>query len=362
MQQRSTNNDPSIEALRGFAALMVVATHYAHFLTPTPGGWAFASSGVNLFFVLSGFVFGPYLFNIGLHFWPHMVRRFFRMYPLYLCALLVYVAIKSWQGDAWAHFGAHLLMAQTLHTREIAFYYNAAFWSLPPEVEFYILLPVLAWLVRKAGLFPLLCLAAALHFGLMYAQDLSSTAADIAARATVHFPGLLIEFLLGSAAYALTQRLDAWVRPCAAVLSIIFLLSAYWVFRRYLAVDTPPQQEIPRWVSSNMGLFWASGYSLLVVAIVTPKAHSPLQLSAFWGATCTWAGNLSYGLYLFHNAAPPILARFLPGTTGVTLVVLCLTLTVSVAWLTHVLIEAPCRIWGRQLSRKMDLLKKKQHP
>ena len=56
-------DDPAIEALRGFAALMMVVTHYAHLITPQRRAWAFASTGVNLFFVLSGFVFAPYLFG-----------------------------------------------------------------------------------------------------------------------------------------------------------------------------------------------------------------------------------------------------------------------------------------------------------
>ena len=137
-------DDPAIEALRGCAAMLVVLTHYLHFLTSEPGLWAFASTGVDLFFVISGFVFAPYLAGRPLQLASFFTRRLFRMYPLYLCALLVYVALKPAGADAWAHFPSHLVMAHTLQSVAIASYYNPAFWSLPPEMEFYLLLS-LVW-------------------------------------------------------------------------------------------------------------------------------------------------------------------------------------------------------------------------
>src|SRR4051812_14362325 len=142
------HDDPAIEALRGFAALMVVTVHYARFLTADAGAWGVASTGVDLFFVLSGYVFAPYFFGKPLEMVPHLVRRFFRLYPLYVCALLTYVVLKLPDPSAWRHFWAHLFMLHTLGSLAIAFFYNPAFWSLPPEVEFYLLLPVLAVLMR----------------------------------------------------------------------------------------------------------------------------------------------------------------------------------------------------------------------
>ncbi|MBK6295652.1 MAG: acyltransferase [Rhodoferax sp.] len=147
----SVAEDPVIEALRGFAALMVVATHYAYMLSSQPKAWGFASTGVDLFFVLSGYVFAPYFFGRKLSVWPHLIRRFFRLYPLYVAALLLYVALKLPDGGAWRHFGVHLFMGHTLRSTEVAFYYNPAFWSLPVEVEYYLLLPLLVWLVARTA-------------------------------------------------------------------------------------------------------------------------------------------------------------------------------------------------------------------
>jgi len=149
--QGAAEGDPVIEALRGFAALLVMATHYTALITSEAGLWGFASTGVDLFFVLSGYVFAPYLFGKSLRLVPHLIRRFFRLYPLYLVALLLYVVLRLPAASAWDHFAAHLFMAHTFSSLEVAYFYNAAFWSLPPEVEYYLLLPLLAWAATRLG-------------------------------------------------------------------------------------------------------------------------------------------------------------------------------------------------------------------
>ena len=127
------SDDPLIEGLRGLAAVLVVITHFARFVTSEPGLWAFTSTGVDLFFVLSGYVFAPYFFTRPLNYRTHLVRRFFRLYPMYVVALAVYMTLKP-AGEAFNHFWVHLFMLQTLQGLDIAFFYNPAFWSLPPEI------------------------------------------------------------------------------------------------------------------------------------------------------------------------------------------------------------------------------------
>ena len=79
-----------IEGLRGLAALMVMWWHYRHWVMPERDVDAFAYTGVDLFFVLSGFVFAPYVFGKPLALGPYMLRRVLRIFPLYVVALLLY--------------------------------------------------------------------------------------------------------------------------------------------------------------------------------------------------------------------------------------------------------------------------------
>ena len=347
----SAAEDPVIEALRGFAALMVVATHYAYMLSSQPKAWGFASTGVDLFFVLSGYVFAPYFFGKKLSVGPHLIRRFFRLYPLYVAALLLYVALKLPDGGAWRHFVVHLVMGHTLSSTEVAFFYNPAFWSLPAEVEYYLLLPLLVWLAGRTGFLGLLLVSIGLHMALLAAADPAEPANSARAIAMVHTPGLLVEFLLGSAAYWAAQRYPgqagAWWRLCMGMCSLLAVGLAYaWLIAPGVAKVPSPSL----WVSGNIGVGAAVGYAAVVSALVC--------LARSVGAATRWwfllMGQLSYGVYLFHNASPKLLAMGGVPATGWLALVSALAATFVMAWAAHHAIEHPFRHYGRRLSQRLE--------
>ncbi len=348
--------DAVIEGLRGFAALLVVATHYAPMLLPELGIWGFASTGVDLFFVLSGYVFAPYLFGKPLPLLPHLVRRFFRLYPLYLLALLTYVGLRWPAASAWDHFAVHLFMAHTFSSLEVAYFYNPAFWSLPPEVEYYLLLPLLAWTASRFGslryrFVGLVLLAAAMHL-LLVATAAPNEGITARAVATIHLPGLWVEFMLGSLAYVLLQHAATpparWVR---LALGLAVLACMALVFMAYVAPITGVTSVVPPWVSGNIGLGAALGYALLVSALASAPRHASAQTSRWFTPWFVFMGELSYGVYLLHNAAAQMLRRLLPGLESLQLVALSLGLTLVLAWVAHHAIERPLRNYGRSLSQ-----------
>lgn len=336
--------DASIEALRGFAALMVVAVHYAHFVTDAPGAWGFAATGVDLFFVLSGYVFGPYFFGRPLAWGPHLVRRAFRLYPLYLLALALYVGLKLPDPAATRYVVDHLFMAHTLRSMEIAFFYNPAFWSLPPEVEFYLVLPLIAGLLRGRGFFGVLGLAAASHFALI-ALGRPDEGVTPRALATVHLPGLLIEFCLGAWAWRASQGEGRrWPR---GVLGLALVLGMGAVFAVFLA-DADQRARVSLWISGNLGLGAAAGYALIASAVAGRRSPAGAAL-----ALCVLAGDLSYGVYLFHNAFPVLLGKLGWSLGGWPAIAACLAATLALAWALHQAVEAPARNFGRALSRRL---------
>ena len=363
------DGDPVIEALRGVAALLVMATHYTYFLTPQAGLWGFASTGVDLFFVLSGYVFAPYLFGKPLSLRPHLIRRFFRLYPLYLCALLLYVGLHVPTSAAWDHFGVHLLMGHTLTSLAIAKFYNPAFWSLPPEVEYYLLLPLLVWLssqhrlgrFRFAGL---VLLAAAMHLALVAVASPDEKGVTVRAMATIHLPGVLVEFMLGSLAYAMVQR-DTRGGAALLRLALGFLVLAGMavIFMNYVASVDDVARAVPLWIGGNIGLGAAVGYALIVSAVAGPptvlasrlahSAASPLRSEFKLGVQPIFKvmGELSYGVYLFHNAAPQILGRVVPAMSGWAALLACTGITLLMAFAAHHAIEKPMRAYGRRLSQ-----------
>ena len=260
LEQGAADGDPVIEALRGWAALMVMATHYTYLLTPQPGLWGFASTGVDLFFVLSGYVFAPYFFGKPLALRSHLIRRFFRLYPLYLFALMLYISLRLPAAAAWDHVWVHLFLGHTLTSLEIANFYNPAFWSLPPEVEYYLLLPLLAWVSTRPrcgrfGFVWLVLLAAFMHLALVAGASPGEKGITARAIASVHVPGLLIEFMLGSLAYAMVRR-DASGRAALMrlALGLLVLSGMGFIFANYVAPVDGVARTVPPWIGGNIGL------------------------------------------------------------------------------------------------------------
>lgn len=94
-----------MEGLRGFAALLVFVTHYIGFIKPLvtqPPALArftgpvdmIGNSGVDLFFVLSGYLIYGSLLSRPQAFLPFMSRRVIRIYPVFIVMFVVYILLS----------------------------------------------------------------------------------------------------------------------------------------------------------------------------------------------------------------------------------------------------------------------------
>lgn len=372
--RRSDQADVSaVEALRGLAALMVLVSHYVVFVREGAGPWGLAATGVDLFFVLSGFVFARALGQRRIAWVPHLLRRFFRLYPLYLLALLLYAALRPEEGR-WSAWWSHLFMLHTTGDLALATAYNVAFWSLPPEVEFYLALPLLVALLgavskrSAAGLWWLVGAAVAVKLALVSMAQPGEAPDTLRSVLTVHLPGLLVEFLLGSAAAVATGHVQSsplgapWphrARTMGAGAGLALMVLLWWVYLNELATPQAAAQAA-LWLTGNFGLLMALAFALLLLGLnpVRPLAvDSPTpspSRNAAWTAAALWAGRLSYGLYLFHNAAPVLARRWWPELSGWPLVLASLGLTLVTAWVLHLAVEAPCRRLGRSLANAVQ--------
>lgn len=335
---------PGIELLRGWAALMVVVAHYRGFAGIDAWPSAFSFTGVDLFFVISGFVFAPYLAGKPVQWDAFLIRRFFRIYPLYLVALLFYILIRWRAHGEVAHVGSHLLFLHTLQSRDIAFFFNPAFWSLPVEVEYYLLLPLLAWMVRGGRAFALLLLLAVVAHALVaWNQPADQAAETWPVVLAFHLPGLLVEFLLGAAAWLLWQR-----RPSRGVRLVLFAVGmALWVtLAAVFEAMGDAGVHANRWLRGNLPMLSALSYALMLCAVLSVVDRASARVRH----ACLHLGNLSFGIYLLHNAMPPLLAPWQPKVAPWAFAGLCLLATVLAAALLHRMVEAPMRRVGRAIA------------
>jgi peptidoglycan/LPS O-acetylase OafA/YrhL len=153
---RNRERQPGLDLLRALAIIVVVVYHAALFGFKLPGrvdrfGWI----GVDLFFVLSGYLIGGQLLaslardrriNLGRFF----VRRALRIMPAYLVVLAIYFLLPSWREYSEM---SQPLWKFLLSVQNIALHGGTAFshaWSLAVEDQFYLALPfLLLFLFRR---------------------------------------------------------------------------------------------------------------------------------------------------------------------------------------------------------------------
>lgn len=150
-----------LDHLRAFAISFVFIYHYRIFKHPewidTIG--SFGWTGVDLFFVLSGYLISSQLFaqignNEQISFREFFIKRFFRIIPAYLTVLALYFLVPDFrEREALPPLWKFLTFTQNigLHLKDRGTFSHA--WSLCIEEQFYFLLPIiLIMLVRWKAL------------------------------------------------------------------------------------------------------------------------------------------------------------------------------------------------------------------
>ncbi|WP_333601279.1 acyltransferase family protein [Flavobacterium sp.] len=141
-----------LDLMRALAILMVVFGHCIWVLPPTNGVLyqllAFSSFfGVEIFFVLSGFLIGKILYQLYLKndFSARTVlfflkRRWFRTLPNYYLILLVNILISAIIGNSILALWKYFVFLQNFNTSMLPFFTES--WSLSVEEYAYVVLPI----------------------------------------------------------------------------------------------------------------------------------------------------------------------------------------------------------------------------
>jgi peptidoglycan/LPS O-acetylase OafA/YrhL len=160
---KPNTRNTQIDCLRGIASLLVIGAHFHSVPPPGPVGFIAASwkivgpVGVDLFFVLSGFLIGTLLITErqkhgNLNVPRFLVRRGFKLYPVYylfMAYCIVIPAIKATLAstqDGWSKLAEGL----KIHWTCLVFLQNYGLqpdaeghtWSLAVEEHFYLVLPL----------------------------------------------------------------------------------------------------------------------------------------------------------------------------------------------------------------------------
>jgi peptidoglycan/LPS O-acetylase OafA/YrhL len=291
---------PGLDVLRGIAVVAVVCHHgirpsaavglpntpaVARLITLTAPGFL----GVNLFFVLSGFLITGILLDTRTrsNYWPSFyVRRALRILPLYLTTLIV---IRLLFHLSWTYIACCLLFIANLVENRYRNY--GPLWSLAVEEQFYLVWP---WLVRRLRLrtLAILCL-------------LSITLSPALRVLAGHYPlgnpydttWLISDFLLLGALIAIFLRSPyASHRNTLLFSSALALLSLFFfaLCARFHLLDRT--SILGRAFQAEPFLFLFG--LLLMAALKFGNRPWIIRLSA----PLRFYGYISYGLYLLNYA------------------------------------------------------------
>lgn len=196
--------------VRLILATMVVFGHFKTLpgLSPAHGLYSYADFAVDAFFVVSGYlVYGS--FDNSPQLKGFYIKRFFRIYPLYLVMILLQMLVmlmllgkEAQIGDTLKYLGSNLVFANFIspdiggllagqHNPAI----NPSLWTLKIEAGFYLLVPLLWWLVKKAGIIvvPVIYIASTIFAAVAFHYGYDTLAKQL--------PGQLRFFVVGIAIY-----------------------------------------------------------------------------------------------------------------------------------------------------------------
>ena len=349
---------PQIDGLRFVAIASVVLFHVYAALergaipVPIPFNTDLAKRGVELFFGISGFILGVpfasrYLLNAPkVNLKQYFLRRLTRLEPPYFLSLIAFalmqavVARRSW-GDMAPHLAASSVYMHNLIFGAFPGAVNGVAWSLEVEVQFYVLVPILA-LVFAIG--------------------------DARVRRVVI---LLVMLVAG----VLSNRLYPSLHFHASIgYYLAFFLAGFLVCDLYLTRKEWKQTFLWDVLALSLWpLVWIMGRNFGHVAL--PFVIVILYLAAFRGKICsaifsnrviTDIGGMCYSIYLFHfliiYGVKHMTAPFHIGQNFWAYFVLQCLLIIPVVLLFcgtfFLLVERPCmdREWPRKLWQRGQAL------
>lgn len=359
-----------LDSLRGFAAISVVIGHfiaayglpqYLEFFRTTPLSIFFHGSGaVTFFFILSGYVLSRKYFNQNLklkdfNFIQYSINRVFRIYPLFIVALILsFFIINSIDTSintipqetdyALKHWNKIYNLKKLL--LESSLFYRIPVdpvqrlvpqdWTLSIEIIISMSIPFLAFLCKTKpktfflfSLYLLLILKVQIYF---------------------------FEFILGIYLAYYTDKLKSLWNNLTKFIKISILIIGILLYTSDFIISKV-NNDILDFIFFNITAWGA--LVILIVSLCSKNMQLLLMKKPF-----IFMGKISFGIYLFHfififGLVPFILEKF--NMIGIfnenllkfLLFLIVITGTIFLSWLTYSNIEIKFIKIGKKLSKKL---------
>ncbi len=326
-------------------------------------------SGVDLFFVLSGFLIGGILMDqrhTEKYFKTFYIRRICRILPLYFLCLALYVIFRSvlavYSSHVWFTnlFDGNIpLWANATFTQNIvaaiSLRHNSGWlgvtWTLVVEEQFYLLLPITIWIVRPSWLMPMLLTVIGLNITLhlylwMFYPEMYACFGLIPLRANGLLFGVICACLLRRKKF---RNWFAEYRGCLYLLLGVFILGIGYIGPKFNLT----YYEFDRILYYYLWLDLF--YVCLVLLAITERKGIISNIMRF--PPLRNVGIMAYGIYLFHAAINGLLHGLILGRgyylgrlSDWVMTFVALFATLLFAFISWHFFEKPIIRWGHAFS------------
>ncbi len=338
---------PELDGLRGVAIALVVAFHYANSAVETGAprlanvlvaltglGW----SGVDLFFVLSGFLIGGILLDAKgsrNYFRAFYARRALRILPLYLAVAAAAALIGRFDRYeallepklpwlTWFTFTQNFWIGAHMHSLTGAM---VGTWSLAVEEQFYLAIPVLIYFFKREHF------AWVIGAGIVAAPVIRAALflhnPELATANYVLLPCRMDALLMGVAAAYVVRQGQAWNWLVAnrktlwTAVEVLTAVCAIFLVKRIHGNEETLATQVLQ--LDCLDLLYAG---LLLLSMLDEKLKTLMKTAWLRGL-----GSIAYGVYLLHVVIFGLVAFSLPATSyrGVIAAVTSLAATILIA-------------------------------
>lgn len=368
VQQQFDTFSPVLHSLRGFAAVAVLLFHWEqHF--PAGGHWlqqhfpaqtlldptiyiGFGWMGVPLFFILSGWLLGAQV--IASSSAPFSLRRFWlrrvlRIYPavwfeLLLLLLLAGVIPGLITPSAYETLPLQVLLWINLPP-VMAEPLNLVWWTLPVELSFYLILPLLGVISRPVDWRVMLLAALVITLSWRSWIFLSANTDSLMSTLPVmdSLIGVFFTFMLGFSMNFISAKPSARARRVIFWSGIISLLA---LMQWQLTLN-----EV-YWTGHWILVVWPPMVALSIALLVFSLREPTWEWQWLGSQALVWLGHVSFGIYLWHFQVMRALVLLWPdlwSTPSMSLLALIISLpaTLALAAMSYYCVERPLMAWGK---------------
>jgi peptidoglycan/LPS O-acetylase OafA/YrhL len=353
-----------LDGLRGIAILLVISFHYINnqllhaesaigkiLCKATSFGWV----GVDLFFVLSGFLIGNILIkNKGSknYISTFYMRRIVRIVPNYYLAVSVFLIIcaipffadnRFLTGDNVLPWWSYYVMVHNNYMAAMNSMGNNAFsitWSIGIEEQFYIIFPFIVYFIKDKWLPALLSLVivAACLFRMQFTEWIPAYVLLPSRMDSIAF-GFVVAYYYQKEYFKTTFLKHSKYFLGIFLLDVLVCAFLYWRYSDLGAIK-----------HSLFALVFAIGLCFALVG------KDSIYVRLLQNKLLVWIGTISYSLYLFHYFILGLFHHFANNRDGlvianvrdVILTIAALIVSLLFSWAIFKFLETPFVNWGKR--------------